>query len=575
MGNGNSFLQYIMKRWDVLYSPDQNKKSSSTFDSQTILAILLQNRGIDTKEKIEKFLHPELSEITLENLAISSKTVTDAVSLIEAVKQKEQTVIIYGDYDVDGVCATAILWETLYETYKKSVPYIPDRVDEGYGLSIKGIDNLLQKFPDTGLIITVDNGITAIEAVKYARDKNISVLVTDHHMGGEKVPDADVIIHTTKVCGAGVAYALSREISSRQISNDKNKRFNNDKHIELATLATVADCMPLRDENRTIVKYGLQALMKTERVGLLELFEEAKIDKSKIDVYHIGFVIGPRINAAGRLASAMDSLRLICTVDNMRAKLLAKKLGGTNGDRQTLTADLFIHAKQNHVNGTLRKVVIAADASYNQGVIGLIASKLTESFYRPSIVISIGSDGISKGSARSVTGVNIVQLLRSVSDHLVQVGGHEMAAGFTIKTENIPVFSEALHEISDTRITDDHLTRVVTADLELPITEVNHDLYTALQGFAPFGQSNPEPTFVARNVLIKDIRVLGKEGKHLKFLLEDNGSFMEAIAFGFGTNFDGKVGDTIDILYTISLDTWNGRSKLVLRVKDLRLLQPK
>lgn len=553
-----------MKRWDVLYSPVE-KSLTVPQDIQTIVAILLQNRGLETKEVIEQFLHPQLSDITLEKLGVDPDVVKRAITLIKSTQKKEKTIVIYGDYDVDGVCATAILWETLYQSYKKSIPYIPDRVEEGYGLSKVGIDNILKKYPDTELIITVDNGITAVDAVKYAKEKGISVVITDHHMGAETVPDANVVIHTTKVCGAGVAYAFSKALKTKDVKLTKDS----DAHLELVALATVADCMPLQKENRVLVKYGLQALMKTDRLGLLEIYESAKIDKNKLDVYHIGFVIAPRLNAAGRLASAMDSLRLLCTVDSMRAKMLSTKLNGTNSDRQTLTTDLFNHAKTNYVNGEIKKVLVAADREYNQGVIGLIASKLTEQFYRPSIVISVGENGVSKGSARSVKGVNIVTLLRSVSDHLVQVGGHEMAAGFTIKTENIEKFTNAIHVLSESHITEDHLTRVISADLELPISQVNHDLYIAIQQFAPFGQSNPEPTFVARGVTIKDIRVLGKEGKHLKFLLEDNGAFIEAIAFGFGANFEGNVGDTIDILYTVSLDTWNGRSKLVLRVKDI------
>ncbi|HRN96238.1 MAG TPA: single-stranded-DNA-specific exonuclease RecJ [Candidatus Levybacteria bacterium] len=551
-----------MKRWDILHSPDNKKNSSLNLDVQTIIAILLKNRGLDTKEVIEQFLHPHISDITLKKLGVSEAASKKALSLIEKTKEAEKTIIIYGDYDVDGVCASAILWETLYDSYKKVIPYIPDRVEEGYGLSITGIDNVLKKYPDVQLIITVDNGIAALDAIKYAKEKGIAVIVTDHHMKGKKLPDADVIIHTTKVCGAGVSYALSREISNQ-------RKVDNDRHLELVALATVADCMPLQAENRALVKYGLEALSKTERAGLLEIFEEAKIDKNVLDVYHIGFIIAPRLNAAGRLASAMDSLRLICTVDTMRAKLLAKKLGGTNSDRQTLTTDLFNHAKSNYANGDLKKIIVAADSEYNQGVIGLIASKLTESYYRPSIVISVGSNGVSKGSARSVKGVNIVDVLRSVSDHLVQVGGHEMAAGFTIKTENIETFKTALYEKSEEYISDEHLMRVMTADMQLPISLINHEIYTAIQQFAPFGQSNAEPAFVAKSVLIKDIRMLGKEGKHVKFLLEEKGTFIEAIAFGFGINFDGKVGDTIDILYTVSLDTWNGRSKLVLRIKDL------
>jgi single-stranded-DNA-specific exonuclease len=559
-----------MKKWNIRYSPDKNE----SLDLPTITAALLHNRGIETKEAIEQFLHPHLADISLEKLGIKKNQITKALLCIENAQKENKTIIIYGDYDVDGVCASAILWETIYETYKKCVPYIPDRVEEGYGLSKAGIDNVLKKYPDTGLIITVDNGIAAHDAVTYAKEKGLIVLITDHHTKGEKNPDADAILHTTKVCGTGVAYALAREISSAKqdtASRDKgelSQDFN--RHLELVALATIADCMPLQEENRTLVKFGMQALISTQRLGLDALLEEAKIEKATLDVYHIGFVIAPRLNAAGRLTSAMDSLRLICTVDSTRAKLLAKKLASTNSDRQTLTSDLFLHAKKSVLDGDLHKVLITSHDSYNQGVIGLIASKLTESYYRPSIVISVGTEGISKGSARSVKGVHIVELLKSVSDHLIQFGGHEMAAGFSIKTESIPLFSEAIQKHAEIHITDDHLIKIIDADMELPFSLVNHDLFMAIQQFSPFGQSNPEPTFVAKNVIVRDIRILGKEGKHIKFLLEQDGSFIDAIAFGFAEKFEGSIGDSIDILYTVTLNTWNGRSKVELRIRDLR-----
>ncbi len=550
-----------MKQWNILYSPSDTADSVEPFDLQTFVAILLQNRKLETKESIESFLHPVLENIELEKLGVKKKEIDAAAKLITKTKEEEKTIVIYGDYDVDGVCASAILWETLYGKYKKVVPYIPHRVEEGYGLSIAGIDNVLAKHPDTGLIITVDNGITATEAIQYAKEKGLHVIVTDHHTKGEQLPGADVIIHTDKVCGAGVAYAFAKAMDGKTIDEEK--------HLELVALATIADCMPLLAENRSLVKYGLQALSKTTRIGLLELLMDAKIDKNVLDVYHVGFMIAPRLNATGRLASAMDSLRLLCTGDVLRAKMLTKKLSGTNKERQELTSDLVNHAKALYANGDIKKILVAADTTYNQGVIGLIASKLTENYYRPSIVIAIGENGISKGSARSIKGVNIVQVLRSVSDHLVQVGGHEMAAGFTIKTDNIKKFTDAITASCEEIISDNHLQRTITADMELPFDCITYDTYKAVQQFSPFGIANPEPAFVTKHVTIKDIKMLGKEGKHLKFILEQDSIFFEALGFGFGTHFEGKIGDTIDVLYTLSFDTWNGKNKVVLRLKDI------
>lgn len=548
-----------MKKWNILYSPSESDKHK--LDYQTLTAILLQNRNIESKEDIEKFLYPSFEDVDLKKLNVDESQVDKAKKIIAKTQKKEKTIIIYGDYDVDGICASAILWETLYSSYKKTIPYIPNRVDEGYGLSIEGINNVLKKYPDTGLIITVDNGIAAIEAVEYAKSKGLSVIITDHHTKSDEVPNADAIIHTDQLCGAGVAYAFSKVISGKKI--------NSEKHLELVAMATIADCMPLLDHNRTLVKYGLEALSTTERIGLLELYSEAKVDRNSIDVYHVGFMIAPRLNASGRLASAMDSLRLLCTRDNIKAKFLARKLSGTNEDRRSMTSEQLDHAKKVFANGTINKVLVVADEIYNQGVIGLIASKLTDSYYRPSIVISVGENGISKGSARSIKGINIVTLLRSVSEHLVHVGGHEMAAGFTLPTEKIESFKKEILKVADQQLTDDQFQRFVNADLELPLKYVNYELYKIVKNFSPFGISNPEPAFVTKNVVLKDIKPLGRDGKHLKFLLEQDGDFIEAIAFGFANQFNGNVGDSVDVLYTVSLDTWNGRSKVVVRVKDI------
>lgn len=550
-----------MKQWNILYSPPDNTATISSLDLQTFIAALLQNRNLQTKESIEKFLYPVLENIELEKLGVAYSAITDAKKLIKKIKKENKSIVIYGDYDVDGVCAAAILWEALYANYKKVVPYIPHRVEEGYGLSTIGVNNVLEKYPDAGLIITVDNGITAIDAVAYAKEKGLAVIVTDHHTKGDSLPDADVIIHTNKVCGAGVAYAFSKALNGKTIDDEK--------HLELVAMATIADCMPLVEENRVLVKFGLQALRATTRLGLLELFTEAKIDKNTLDTYHVGFMIAPRLNATGRLASAMDSLRLLCTGNELRAKMLAKNLSGTNKDRQDLTTHLVKHAKSLFANGDNKKILVAADASYNQGVIGLIASKLTDAYYRPSIVIAVGENGISKGSARSIKGINIVDVLRSASEHLVQVGGHEMAAGFTIKTDVIEEFTQAINMYSEEAIADSDLQRTITADMELPFDFITYETYQAVQQFAPFGIASPEPTFITKQVIIKDIKVLGKEGKHLKLTLEHNSTFFEALAFGFGERFEHTIGDIVDVLYTISLDTWNGRKKVVLKVRDL------
>ncbi len=547
-----------MKHWDVIYKTEKN----TLFSPTDIQNILLENRGFSSQKEKDIFLHPILENLELTKLGVAKVDIDQAKKLVTKNIDDKKTIVIYGDYDVDGVCATAIVWETLYPKYKKTIPYIPSRIEEGYGLSRKGIDNILSLYPDIGLIITVDNGIAAHDAIAYAKEKDIAVIVTDHHTKGETMPLADVIIHSTKVCGAGIAYTFAKAIFD--ITEDS------DKHLELVALATVADCMPLIDENRVAVTFGLKALAKTQRPGLLELYTDAKIDKDTLDVYHIGFVISPRINATGRLESAMDSLRLLCTVDLVRAKVLSKKLADSNRTRQEITTESVNHAMQLSDSDALNRIIVVAHDTYNPGIIGLIASKLTEKYHRPSIVIAKGTDGTSKGSARSIKGIHIVDLLRTVAEHLVQVGGHEMAAGFTIETDKIDVFTQLLTEHANVSIRDDQLQKVYKADIELSFQEITFNVYKKILPLAPFGIANPEPLFVTKGVEIREIKSLGKEGKHLKLLLAHDDIFFEALAFGWGESFDKKIGDGIDILYSITLNTWNGKSKVELKIKDLR-----
>src|SRR3989344_1782074 len=258
-------------------------------------------------------------------------------------KINEAEIVIFGDYDVDGICGTAILWETLNSLHAKVMPYIPHRIEEGYGLSETGIKNLKLKIKNCRLIITVDNGIVANKAVEFAKKEGIDVIITDHHVASNKLPKAFSIVHTTKVCGTGVAYLLAQEISN--LKSQINSKFQKGSHLELVALATVADLVPLTGANRTFLKFGLEALTKTKRPGLLEIFEEARIDKNVIGVYEIGHIIAPRLNAMGRLESAMDSLRLLCTINKERARKLAETLGTTNRQRQELTIETVEHAR--------------------------------------------------------------------------------------------------------------------------------------------------------------------------------------------------------------------------------------
>ncbi|HEX8966018.1 MAG TPA: single-stranded-DNA-specific exonuclease RecJ [Patescibacteria group bacterium] len=544
------------RKWNIIHN-----KEVSLVDE--VISVMLENRGLTKKEEIEHFLHPKLSDVTIESVGIDTEQLDKTIKrLKKAIKEKEK-IIVFGDYDVDGITGTAILWETLHGLSANVVPYIPHRVDEGYGLSIKGIDNVLEQNPDTKIIMTVDNGIVANAATDYANSKGIEVIITDHHTRSDTVPNAFAIVHTTKLCGAGVGWMLSQELKGKKDT----------EHLDLVSLATVADLVPLTGANRAILKNGLPFLQQTKRIGLLELFAEAGINPNIIGVYEIGHIIGPRLNAMGRLESAMDSLRLLCTKDPNRARILASQLGITNKERQLLTQAASMHAiAQFKTHLKLKNVLFIASETYEEGIIGLVAGKLVEEYYRPAIVLSIG-EKVSKASARSVSGVNIIEFIRSSSNLLLNAGGHPMAAGFSVETEKIAVLKEVLEKLSEEIITEEHLTPILKIDVTLPLKLISQKLYDTILQLAPFGMANTQPVFVSKKVTLEDIRVIGQTKKHVKFkITQDNSLPIDAIAFNMADSINpAKNNKTADIVYTIDENIWNGRKTLQLKVKDINL----
>ena len=546
-----------MKKWEMLH---RSKTQSEKLKVEELVDILLKNRGIKTAKEKDIFLHPKLEDVTPKSVGVDLKQLKKALARIQkAIEDKEQ-IVVFGDYDVDGITGSAILWETLHKMGAKVLPYIPHRVDEGYGLSTKGISNLQLQIPNVKLIITTDNGIVANEAVSFANDQGIDVIISDHHTVGENLPDAFAIVHTTKLCGAGVAYLLAQELSKKE----------EDNHLELATLGTVADLVPLTGANRAIVKEGLKLLPKTKRLGLQELYKNAGIEKDIFEPYEIGFVIGPRLNASGRIESAMDSLRLLCTTNRARAEELAAKLELVNKERQ----QLLKKAKEDaiakfKIKKSVKNLLFIADENYAQGVIGLVAGKLVEEFYRPAIVVSIGEEH-SKASVRSISGFNIIEFLRLHTEYFVNVGGHPMAAGFTVETAKITLLQEALEKNAAKILTEDILTRTLKIDCELLFFQITKKLYATILQLAPFGMGNPEPVFATKDVTIDDLRIMGKDGNHLKLFLRQDKSTFEAVGFGMGhLAADLKIGDTVDVAYTLDENAWRGNVKLQLKIKDL------
>lgn len=553
-------------KWEIL---DKTKNRKSEIKIDGILNILLANRGLKTKKQREEFFSPQNPEkLNIEELGIDTVMLKKAVKRIRKAKELDEQIIIYGDYDADGICATAILWETLYSLTKKVSPYIPDRFEEGYGINGKSIEKIKIENPDVKLIITVDNGIVAHEALDKANDLGIDVIVTDHHQKEKRLPKAYAIIHTDKISGAGISWILAREIKIRFRIQDFGFK-NND--LELAAIGTIADQMPLVDANRSFAKYGLEALNKTERSGLLALFEEAAIKKGSLGTYEVNFVIAPRLNAMGRLEHAIESLRLLCTTNHNKARELAFYLGKTNRKRQKIVDEIVLHAHKEAKKRIWKGVILVSHKSYHEGVIGLAASKLVEEFWRPAIVLSEGKK-ISKASARSISDFNIIESIRKLNELILGGGGHPMAAGFSIETTKIKAFKNKLDKISAPLLTDLVLARRIKVDTEIGFEDINIDLLKELEKFEPAGIGNPTPIFLTKKVNIMDVRTVGVNGKHLKLVLEKDGLTYGAIAFNKGEFIKKlKVRSKIDIVYNLISDDWNGKDKLQLKIKDIKI----
>ncbi|MBI2019179.1 single-stranded-DNA-specific exonuclease RecJ [Candidatus Daviesbacteria bacterium] len=535
--------------------------------SDSLTEQLLINRGIKSEKEIKQFFNPRISDFE-KDLQIPGTSKAHK-RILEAIK-KEELIAVYGDYDVDGICASAILYKGLTSIGAKVLPYIPHRDKEGYGLSVTGLDSI--KLSGAKLVITVDNGIVAVEQAKYAKSLGLDLIITDHHIPGDQEPDAYAIVHSTKMCGASVAWCLTRDLIKEDLSEEL---------LQFAAIATVCDLLPLVGLGRGFVTEGLKVLRSTTNPGILALLNEAGVSVGNISSFEIGFILGPRLNAMGRMEHAIDSLRLLCTKDPVKARSLAKLLCNTNASRQKLTTEALEEAKEMVKKDS--KIHILYSKNWSAGIIGLVAGRVCEEYSLPAIAISVGEE-ISKGSARSVDGINIVEVIRKHADILIDVGGHKGAAGFSILSKHLETFKKRLEQIVLTVPEE----KVLEIDAEVYSSQLNKTLIKELEKFEPFGLDNRRPVFVSFNMKVSDIRTVGN-GKHLKFKisschsehicfaqckLREESNYIDAIAFGMG-EWEKllKTGQMIDLAFNIELDTYGGFEKVQLKVKDLRVGQ--
>lgn len=557
----------VEKRWQIA-APITPEAEQNLNTLSPILRQILFNRGIATMEEAEEFLNAgDEFHDPFEMLGMRK-----AVERIETGIKNGEKIVVYGDYDADGVTASSLLVQALRGLGGDVSGYIPDRFGEGYGLN----NEALLKLKEGGakLIVTVDCGIRALPEAEYAKTIGLDLIITDHHTPGPELPNPLALINPKQpndtypeknLAGAGVAYKLAEAL----IETMKPDDLHTDLLIDLVAIGTVADLVPLVGENRALVRRGLQQLRRPHRQGILSLMGVAGISANTMVASNIGFGLGPRINAAGRLDSAMDAFDLMLTNDVMEAGQMAQTLDNRNRERQKITREMQEQADAMVQQDDPEAYLLFADhADFNPGVVGLAASRLVDQYYRPSVVGHHGEE-YTRASCRSIAEFNITHALEECADILEQYGGHAAAAGFTVHNDNLVELKERLKGLAKKQLEGQDLRPLIHADVEVRLTDLNHGLLADLDALQPTGYGNPEPVFVSRDVRVTNKRVVGKDATHLKLTVMQDGLYMDAIAFRQG-HWAEDMPPTIDVIYNFEINEFNGQQKLQLNVRDIK-----
>lgn len=558
----------IIKRWQIapLLTPDAD---AALHGYPPILRQILYNRGYASHEDARQFLEARLP---FDTNPFQLTHVGKAVERIHVALKNKQRIAIYGDYDADGVTATALLTGYLKALGADVISYIPDRFTEGYGLNNVAISNLKEKGVD--LIITVDCGIRSLDEALHARSLAVDLIITDHHHPGDILPTATAVIDPKQpgdgypdkdLAGVGVAYKLAAALDIKYHREDDLA----ESFLDLVAIGTVADLVPLIQENRALVRAGIESIRSPRRQGILSLIGAAGLKAKSISAMDIGFGLGPRINAAGRMGSALDALALLNADDVFQAAHLAQELDNKNRQRQQQTRDMQITAESLALAGSLTPTLLFAhDPSFNPGIVGLAASQLCDRYYRPAIVAHTGDD-YTRASCRSIPEFHITEALDQCADILVQHGGHAAAAGFTVLNSNLNQLIDRLTAIAETQLDSVDLRPTITADIELPLTKLKPELLDYLIWLQPTGYGNPQPAFVSRKLTVLRSRTVGKDQAHLKLAISDGKITFDAIAFRQG-HWQGKLPKQIDLLYRFESNEFRNQKSLQLNVIDIK-----
>jgi len=561
-------MEPLKKRWQVAarISPEAD---DNLRQYPPVLRQILFNRGYASAPEAEQFLQAGDSN---NGESETMMGINAAVDRIQSAIRNNEKIAVYGDYDTDGVTSTALSVQTLHAFGADVRPYIPDRFAEGYGLNINALDTL--KSEGIRLIITVDCGIRANEEAEHARSIGLDLIITDHHSVGEDLPWATVLINAKQpgdeypdknLAGVGTIYKLAQALISQAGSPD----INNAQLLDLVALGTVADLDPLVDENRALVKQGILQIRRQQRQGLLSLIGVTGLKPQNIKASHIGFILGPRLNAAGRLGSAMDAYELLAAKDVSQAGRLAQELDNTNRKRQTITQEVMEASEAKALSEAPDGfILMASDAKFNLGIVGLAASRLVDRYYRPAIVAHKGEE-VTRGSCRSISEFHITEALEQCADLLDHFGGHAAAAGFTVKNKNWPALVEKLESIAEKQLGQEELQPTLNAEAELELSSLTPQLLEQLDWLEPTGYGNPEPMFVTRDLQVRRSKTVGQEGLHLKMTVTDGRLTFDTIAFRQGY-WQADMPTRVDLLYSFELNEFNGRKSLQLNVRDLK-----
>ena len=558
----------MKKKWQVYQvNEDQVERLQKEYNLNKLLATILSNRGIIEEEQIRKFLNPKRSDFYDPYEMPDMKIAVDRI--IKAIENKEK-IIIYGDYDVDGITSVTVLKSFIEERGIKVSEYIPNRLEEGYGLNKEAVKMIYEQ--GNQLMITVDCGISAVEEVDYANELGLETIITDHHEPGSELPKALAVVDAKRkdnkypfrnLAGVGVVFKLIQAISMRLNLEEKEYL----KYLDIVCIGTISDIVPLVDENRVIVKLGLKLVEQTRNLGLRSILQMAGYNK--IDSTTVSFGVAPRINACGRMGHQEDALKLFLSKDENEVKQLTQKLDEYNKKRQEIEKNIYNDAI-NQINEKKldeRNTIIVSGENWHHGVIGIVSSKITELYFKPSILLCEEGE-IGKGSGRSIPRFDLYEALTECKESIEKFGGHSMAIGINVKKEKFEEFKEKIEEIAIQKEIS-KIVPILKIDAQIELNEINQKIVDSLKELEPFGEENKTPLFIIKNLKIDSIRALS-EGKHLKLTLKNDKNIINAIGFNLGSLANEyRIGDKIDVVGNLEINTFNGVDNIQINLKDV------